>query len=122
MWKNLKAFYLLDRSGVKIFRVDNPHTKSCGSGDGLLMKFTKHPDIIFLAEAFTRPKVMYQLAKRGFTQSYTYFTWRNTKWEITKYFEELIHTEARNFPAQPLAQYTRYPSRIPSGIGKSGFT
>src|SRR5690606_30640623 len=57
----------------------------------------EHADVIFLSEAFTRPKVMYSLAKKGFTQSYTYFTWRNTKYELTKYCQELVTTEAREF-------------------------
>jgi starch synthase (maltosyl-transferring) len=57
----------------------------------------KHPDVIFLSEAFTRPKVMYRLAKLGFTQSYTYFSWRNTKWELTEYFTELTQTDVHEF-------------------------
>ena len=57
----------------------------------------EHPDVIFLAEAFTRPKVMYRLAKLGFTQSYTYFAWRDTKWELTQYFTELTRSRVREF-------------------------
>jgi starch synthase (maltosyl-transferring) len=76
--------------GVRIFRVDNPHTKPFQFWEELIAEVKKdHPEVIFLSEAFTRPKVMYHLAKLGFTQSYTYFAWRNTKWDLTRYFEEL---------------------------------
>jgi starch synthase (maltosyl-transferring) len=76
--------------GVEIFRVDNPHTKPFAFWEWLIATVKEqHPDVIFLAEAFTRPKVMHRLAKLGFTQSYTYFTWRNTKWELEEYFNEL---------------------------------
>ena len=72
-----------------------------------------YPETIFLAEAFTRPKVMYRLAKLGFTQSYTYFTWRNTKQELTEYFTELTQIgRARVLPAEPVAQHARYPARV----------
>ena len=71
--------------GVRIFRVDNPHTKPLPFWEWLIGEVKKHhPEMIFLAEAFTRPKVMYRLAKLGFSQSYTYFTWRNTKDELTR--------------------------------------
>jgi starch synthase (maltosyl-transferring) len=84
--------------GVRIFRVDNPHTKPFRFWEWLIAQVReRHPDVIFLAEAFTRPKVMRYLAKGGFTQSYTYFTWRNTKPELTEYFTELIQTEAREY-------------------------
>jgi len=76
--------------GVKIFRVDNPHTKPFafwGWAIGELKR--QHPELIFLSEAFTRPRIMHRLAKLGFTQSYTYFTWRNTKQELIEYFTEL---------------------------------
>ena len=70
--------------GVKIFRVDNPHTKPVPFWEWMIREVQdRHPDVIFLAEAFTRPKMMKRLAKLGFTQSYTYFTWRNTKQELT---------------------------------------
>ena len=76
--------------GVRIFRVDNPHTKPMPFWHWMIADIRgRHPDVIFLAEAFTRPKVMYRLAKVGFTQSYTYFTWRNTKQEMTEYLTEL---------------------------------
>jgi starch synthase (maltosyl-transferring) len=84
--------------GVRIFRVDNPHTKPFGFWQWLIADIKRdHPDAVFLAEAFTRPKVMYRLAKLGFTQSYTYFTWRNTKQELTDYFTELTTTDVREF-------------------------
>jgi starch synthase (maltosyl-transferring) len=84
--------------GVRIFRVDNPHTKPYPFWEWLIGEIrNEHPDVIFLGEAFTRPKVMYRLAKLGFTQSYTYFTWRNTKRELTEYFTELIQSDVREF-------------------------
>src|SRR6185503_17432562 len=80
---------------------------------------TKHPDAIFLAEAFTRPKIMYRLAKAGFTQSYTYFAWRNTKYELTEYFEEITKPPVSDFfrpnawPNTPdiLTEYLQYGGR-----------
>jgi starch synthase (maltosyl-transferring) len=76
--------------GVRIFRVDNPHTKPFAFWEWLIARIKRRaPEVIFLAEAFTRPKVMYRLAKLGFTQSYTYFAWRNSRWELTEYFREL---------------------------------
>jgi starch synthase (maltosyl-transferring) len=84
--------------GVRIFRVDNPHTKPYPFWEWMIREVRReHPDVLFLAEAFTRPKVMYRLAKLGFTQSYTYFTWRNTKLELTEYFTELTRTDVRDF-------------------------
>jgi starch synthase (maltosyl-transferring) len=76
--------------GVRVFRVDNPHTKPFAFWEWLITNVKdEHPDVILLSEAFTRPAVMYRLAKLGFTQSYTYFAWRNTKWEIESYMREL---------------------------------
>jgi starch synthase (maltosyl-transferring) len=84
--------------GVHIFRVDNPHTKPYPFWEWLIAEVRReHPHIIFLSEAFTRPKVMYYLAKLGFTQSYTYFTWRNTKPELEDYFRELTTTDVREY-------------------------
>jgi starch synthase (maltosyl-transferring) len=84
--------------GIRIFRVDNPHTKPFAFWEGLIGSIkADHPEVIFLSEAFTRPKVMYRLAKLGFTQSYTYFAWRNTKWELTQYFTELTKTGVRDY-------------------------
>jgi starch synthase (maltosyl-transferring) len=99
LWNELKEVVLfwIDH-GVRMFRVDNPHTKPFHFWEWLIGEVKKdHPDVIFLAEAFTRPKVMYQLAKLGFTQSYTYFAWRNTKWELAEYFTELTQTEVREY-------------------------
>ncbi len=99
LWMELKGVidYWIDQ-GVLIFRVDNPHTKSFPFWKWAIAEIrTAHPDVIFLAEAFTRPKVMYRLAKLGFTQSYTYFTWRNTKEELTEYLEELTQTDVAEY-------------------------
>ena len=99
LWRELKSILLfwLDQ-GVRIFRVDNPHTKPFPFWEWVIGEIKKeHPGVIFLAEAFTRPKVMHGLAKLGFSQSYTYFTWRNTKWELTQYFTELTQTELAEF-------------------------
>jgi starch synthase (maltosyl-transferring) len=83
--------------GVRIFRVDNPHTKPLPFWHWMIADIRgRHPDVIFLAEAFTRPKLMYRLAKVGFTQSYTYFTWRNTKQEMIEYLSELNGPPARD--------------------------
>ena len=91
------ALYWIDH-GIRIFRVDNPHTKPFGFWEWVIAEIHRtYPDVIFLAEAFTRPKVMYRLAKLGFTQSYTYFTWKNTKQEITELFTELTQTPVREF-------------------------
>jgi starch synthase (maltosyl-transferring) len=84
--------------GVKIFRVDNPHTKAFAFWEWSITELKRrYPDLIFLSEAFTRPKVMHRLAKLGFTQSYTYFAWRNTKQELTEYFTELAQGPGREY-------------------------
>lgn len=84
--------------GVNVFRVDNPHTKPFYFWNWLISKVKqKHPDVIFLAEAFTKPKVMARLAKEGYSQSYTYFTWRNSKHELIEYINELTKTELKEF-------------------------
>jgi starch synthase (maltosyl-transferring) len=99
LWEELKSIVLFwIEQGIHIFRVDNPHTKPFRFWEWLIADIKKsYPDVILLSEAFTRPKVMYQLAKLGFTQSYTYFAWRNTKLELTQYFTELTQTEAREY-------------------------
>ncbi len=90
-------FYWID-CGIKVFRVDNPHTKPFYFWNWIISEVkAKHPDILFLAEAFTAPKVMQQLGKEGYTQSYTYFTWRNNKYELTEYVEELTKTDQREY-------------------------
>ena len=84
--------------GVRIFRVDNPHTKPFPFWEWMIAEVrARYPDALFLAEAFTRPKMMNRLGKVGFTQSYTYFTWRNTKLELQEYLTELTTTAAREF-------------------------
>jgi starch synthase (maltosyl-transferring) len=99
LWVELKDVMIFwVQQGVKIFRVDNPHTKSFRFWEWVIKEIkTEYPEVLFLAEAFTRPKVMYRLAKLGFTQSYSYYAWRNTKWEITQYFTELYQTAVREF-------------------------
>jgi starch synthase (maltosyl-transferring) len=106
--------------GVRIFRVDNPHTKPFDFWEWLIAGLRQeYPEIIFLSEAFTRPKVMHRLAKLGFSQSYTYFAWKNTKWELTDYFTELTQTPVREFmrpnvwPNTPdiLTEYLQYGGR-----------
>jgi starch synthase (maltosyl-transferring) len=87
----LRIVLLWISRGVHIYRVDNPHTKPLNFWQWLIGTVKKeHPDVIFLAEAFTRPAMMHELARVGFTQSYTYFTWRNTAWELRQYGEELV--------------------------------
>jgi len=87
----LRVTLLWVSRGVKIFRVDNPHTKPLNFWQWLIATVkAQHPDVLFLAEAFTRPAMMHELARIGFTQSYTYFTWRNTAWELGQYGEELV--------------------------------
>lgn len=89
--------FWIDR-GVRIFRVDNPHTKPYRFWEWLIDDIkAQYPEVIFLSEAFTRPKIMYHLALSGFTQSYTYFTWRNSKQELTEYFTELTQTDVRHY-------------------------
>ncbi|MCC2641531.1 MAG: alpha amylase catalytic region [Nitrospira sp.] len=99
LWAELKAVLLhWIAQGVRIFRVDNPHTKPFPFWQWLIADIKRdYPDVLFLAEAFTRPKVMYRLAKLGFSQSYTYFAWRQTKAELIEYFTELTKTEVREF-------------------------
>src|SRR5262249_22829334 len=84
--------------GVKIFRVDNPHTKPFAFWEWAIGELKReHPELIFLSEAFTRPRIMHRLAKLGFTQSYTYFAWRNTKAELVEYFTELSSDPSREY-------------------------
>jgi len=99
LWDELKSVVLFwIEKGVKLFRVDNPHTKAFSFWNWLIREIKKeHPDVIFLSEAFTRPKVMYRLAKVGFSQSYTYFTWRNTKHEFIDYLNELTKTDVSQY-------------------------
>ncbi len=99
LWQELKSVFdfWIDQ-GVTLFRVDNPHTKPFAFWEWLIREIKKeHPDVLFLSEAFTRPKVMYRLAKLGFSQSYTYFAWRNTKGELVHYFTELTQGDGREY-------------------------
>jgi starch synthase (maltosyl-transferring) len=100
LWKELLdvALFWVEECDIKIFRVDNPHTKPFYFWGWLIAEIKKkHPDVLFLAEAFTRPKIMNELAKQGFTQSYTYFTWRNSKRELMEYVTELTQTSQKEF-------------------------
>ncbi|MGH9524171.1 MAG: maltotransferase domain-containing protein, partial [Terriglobales bacterium] len=121
MWEHFRdvVFFWIEQ-GIRVFRVDNPHTKSFAFWEWLIAEVRKqHPDVIFLAEAFTRPKVMYRLGKIGYDQSYTYFTWRNTKQELTEYMTELARGDVREFyrpnfwPNTPdiLPEYLQYGGR-----------
>ncbi len=103
-WKNLWKecldilLYWIEECGIQVFRVDNPHTKPYYFWHWAIAEVKKkHPNIIFLAEAFTKPKVMGRLAKEGYTQSYTYFTWRNTKHELMEYMNDLTQTDQREY-------------------------
>jgi starch synthase (maltosyl-transferring) len=99
LWEELKSVvvYWIEQD-VRIFRVDNPHTKPLDFWEWLISDIKRdYPDVIFLSEAFTRPKIMYRLAKLGFTQSYTYFTWKNTKAELIQYFTEINQPDIREF-------------------------
>jgi starch synthase (maltosyl-transferring) len=99
LWDELLSIVLfwIDQ-GVTVFRVDNPHTKPFPFWEWLIGEVKReHPDVILLAEAFTRPRVMYRLAKLGFTQSYTYFAWRNTASELVQYFTELSQPPIREY-------------------------
>ena len=100
LWKELLdvALFWIEECNIKIYRVDNPHTKPFYFWGWLIGEIKKkHPDVLFLAEAFTRPKIMNELAKQGFSQSYTYFTWRNSKAELTEYVTELTQSEQKEF-------------------------
>jgi starch synthase (maltosyl-transferring) len=105
--------------GVHVFRVDNPHTKPFPFWEWLIGEVqSERPDILFLSEAFTRPKVMRNLAKLGFTQSYTYFTWRNDKRELTEYFTELTRDEPRDYLRPHL--FTNTPDILPRFLQDGG--
>jgi starch synthase (maltosyl-transferring) len=120
LWSELKRvieFWI--GHGVKIFRVDNPHTKPFRFWEWALADIKRrHPETIFLSEAFTRPKVMRHLAKVGFSQSYTYFTWRNTAEEITEYFTELTQTDVREYLRPNL--FTNTPDILHAYLQRGG--
>jgi starch synthase (maltosyl-transferring) len=99
LWHELRdVFEFWIDHGVRVFRVDNPHTKSIAFWEWCIRTLReKHPDLIFLSEAFARPKMMYTLAKLGFNNSYTYFTWRNTKQELTQYAQEIFESDVADY-------------------------
>lgn len=121
LWQELRDIFLFwVKQGIRLFRVDNPHTKPFPFWEWLIAEVKHvHPETIFLAEAFTRPKITYRLAKLGFSQSYTYFTWRNSKRELESYFTELTRTEIREYfrpnlwPNTPdiLSEYLQFGGR-----------
>jgi starch synthase (maltosyl-transferring) len=99
LWASLRDVVLFwVGHGVRVFRVDNPHTKPMRFWEWLISSVkAAYPDVRFLSEAFTRPRVMEHLAKLGFSQSYTYFTWRNEKWELESYLRELVDTDVADY-------------------------
>jgi len=105
--------------GIRIFRVDNPHTKPFGFWEWLVAELRRRdPGVVLLSEAFTRPKVMHRLAKLGFDQSYTYFTWRNTKHELEEYFDELAHGPGRSYLRPNVWPNT--PDILPENLQRGG--
>ena len=120
LWQEMKSIILFwCARGVKIFRVDNPHTKPVAFWGWLIEGVQKeYPDAVFLSEAFTKPLMMKALAKAGFTQSYSYFTWRNNKAELTEYFTELTQTEMKEYYRANLFPNT--PDILPFFLQHSG--
>ncbi|MFZ5950244.1 MAG: alpha-1,4-glucan--maltose-1-phosphate maltosyltransferase [Candidatus Rifleibacteriota bacterium] len=120
IWKEmLRIFLFWAKKGVRIFRVDNPHTKPFAFWKWVIEEVQKkYPDVIFLSEAFTRPKVMKALAKLGFTQSYSYFTWRNEKQELTDYFSELTTPPESDFYRANL--FANTPDIFPTFLHNGG--
>jgi starch synthase (maltosyl-transferring) len=124
LWEELKRVVLFwIEHGVRIFRVDNPHTKALSFWEWMIGEVkNRYPEVLFLAEAFTRPRLMYRLAKVGFSQSYTYFTWRNTKPELTSYFQEMEESGVREYFRPNLWPNT--PDILPEFLqtgGRAGF-
>jgi starch synthase (maltosyl-transferring) len=124
LWQELKNVILFwIEQGVTLFRVDNPHTKAFPFWEWVIGEVKQaHPETIFLAEAFTRPKVMHRLAKLGFSQSYNYFPWRNTKWDLTQYLTELTREAGREYFRPNLWPNT--PDILPEYLqfgGRAGF-
>jgi starch synthase (maltosyl-transferring) len=120
LWEEMTSIILFwAEHGVRIFRVDNPHTKPVAFWEYLIAQVRQRfPDVIFLSEAFTRPKMMKALAKAGFNQSYTYFTWRTNKQELTEYFTELTQTEMRQYFRGNL--FTNTPDILPFHLQSGG--
>lgn len=120
LYEELRSIFLYwADEGVRIFRVDNPHTKPFQFWEWVIKEVRKiHPDVIFLSEAFTRSKIMYRLSKVGFSQSYTYFTWKNYDWELREYFTELSErTVADHF--RPML-FTNTPDILPFILQRDG--
>jgi starch synthase (maltosyl-transferring) len=120
LWRALRDVVLFwIGQGVRIFRVDNPHTKPLPFWEWLIRTVQdEHPDAIFLSEAFTRPPMMRQLAKAGFTQSYTYFTWRNFKYELVEYLTELTATDVKEYMRPNF--FTNTPDILPTILQRGG--
>ncbi|VBB69867.1 Alpha-amylase [invertebrate metagenome] len=120
LWKellNVVLFWI--EQGIKIFRVDNPHTKPLPFWEWMIRTVRcRHPEVIFLSEAFTRPPMMKTLAKIGFSQSYSYFTWRNFKWELTEYLTELTQSDVAEYMRPNLFPNT--PDILPEFLQKGG--
>jgi starch synthase (maltosyl-transferring) len=120
LWEEMKNYFLFwAKNGVRIFRVDNPHTKPIPFWEWIIEGVQQqYPDVIFLSEAFTRPPMMKMLAKVGFTQSYTYFTWRNFKAEIIDYLTELTQSEAKEYMRGNL--FANTPDILPQFLQEGG--
>lgn len=120
LWQELRDVILFwCHQGVRIFRVDNPHTKPVAFWEWVIAEVrNEFPDVIFLSEAFTRPKMMQTLAKVGFTQSYTYFTWRNSKFELTEYLTELTGTDMKDYFRPHF--FTNTPDILPGFLQTGG--
>ncbi len=120
LWEELKSIFVYwIEAGVKIFRVDNPHTKPFAFWEWLIGEVKRdHPDVVFLSEAFTKPKVMYELSKIGFSQSYTYFTWKNFNWELEGYFTEINTPQIVDFFRPNL--FTNTPDILPFVLQNGG--
>jgi len=120
LWEEMLSIFLFwAQQGVRIFRVDNPHTKPFDFWEWLIGQVQrKYPDALFLSEAFTRPKVMHRLAKLGFSQSYTYFTWRNSRSELADYFTELTQGPAREYFRPSVWPNT--PDILPASLREAG--
>ena len=120
LWDELLGVVLFwVEQGVRTFRVDNPHTKPFDFWRWMIREVQdRYPEVIFLSEAFTRPKVMRELAKVGFTQSYTYFTWRNFKDELTEYFQELVGSEMVEYFRGNL--FVNTPDILPEVLQRGG--
>ena len=120
LWQEMKRVLLFwAEHGVRIFRVDNPHTKPVAFWEWVIREIqADHPDVLFLSEAFTRPKMMRALAKAGFSQSYTYFTWRNSKQELTDYLIELTQSDMKEYFRANF--FTNTPDILPEILQQGG--